>query len=135
MIARYRPSDLDDIDLTPEHRLLAEVSATSMEKLAREGFAWTSLAASNQVLALLGAVPQLEEGCEVFIFPSATLAVRYPKTLFTDVAAKLDDARARFPGRVQSITRPEAPAANRFLAHLGFDRDGKRGEYLKWVLV
>lgn len=135
MIARYRPSDLVDIDLTPEHRLLADAASVSMEKLARDGFAWTSLAAGDQVLALLGAVPQSEEGCEVFIFPSATLAARYPKILFEDVAAKLSDAKARFPGRIQSITRPDVPQANRFLAHLGFDRDGKRGEYLKWVLV
>ena len=132
MIEIFVPLDLDSVVLTPEHREIAASARETMQKLAADGFAWTSYV-HGQVLAVMCAAP-MPDGCEVFIFPSATLAKRNPFTLFKDVATKLADAKARF-GAVRSVTRPDAPAANRFLAHLGFKREGMRGEFLVWVLA
>lgn len=132
MIEIFTPTDLDAIVLSEEHRALATTSRESAVWLGERGFAWTSTV-DGHVLAIMCAAPISADECEVFIFPSATLAKRNPFTLFKDVSAKLADARARFKV-VRSITRPDAPAANRFLAHLGFVREGRRGEFLTWVL-
>lgn len=133
MIEIFVPGDLAAIVLTPEHREFADAAGPLLKQLSELGFAWTSTVEGGHVLAIIGARPADVDDCEVFIFPSATLVKRNPFTLFKDISTKLAHARARFKV-VRSVTRPDAPQAHRFLAHLGFVREGKRGDYLMWVL-
>lgn len=141
MILPYQSSDIAKIALTPKHRALADAAPGALEDLGRRGLAVTSWAAAG-VVAIMGALPQGDNLCEVFIFPSTTLARANAKTLFGDVAKALEWAREKFPV-VRSITRRPsrggAPEAWRFLRHLGFDVDKTRTKkadvFITWVFL
>lgn len=134
MIRAYDPADLTRIDLAPGHQDIAARPGVreALGVLSTTRHASTSLA-GQAVVAILGLVEDKEAPgeCEVFIFPSRW-AAHNALTLFRDVAAELKRIHRTFPV-VRAVTRNEAKS-NRFLAHLGFTREGFRGDgMLSWV--
>lgn len=135
MIRAYDPADLTRIELAPGHQEIAARPGVleALGVLSQNRHASTSLAGAA-VVAILGLAPDAEDpgACEVFIFPSRW-AAHNAITLFRDVSAELRRIQKEFL-IVRAITRDE-PKANRFLAHLGFVREGFRSAdgMLVWV--
>ena len=117
MIRPFEAKDLEDIDLSPEHRELARRVAPALMDLVAPGLAKTLVTASGRPVVVFGAAPVADDECEVFIFPSRGRA-QHRASFWRGTKAMVDYARGRFK-RVRAVSKNETVACD-FLARLGF---------------